>query len=156
MNFGNQIATFFKVFKYLVAAKVLTDFEVTSVYRDLPLNQCAGGVKLVHATYSILPSIFELGPENPNLKIMLILKIQNIVYANFGTNMSQSLNMGLVYTSGQIHIDTQDIVHGAQTSVAILRCVVTSFFKKRGQYDPFLSIDFNKIWSEKLHSENKV
>ncbi len=38
----NQIATL-KVFKYLVAAKVLTDFEVTSVYRDLPLNQCAGG-----------------------------------------------------------------------------------------------------------------
>ena len=39
---NNQIATL-RVFKYLVAAKVLTDFEVTSVYRDLPLNQCAGG-----------------------------------------------------------------------------------------------------------------
>jgi uncharacterized protein YcbK (DUF882 family) len=81
----NQIATL-KVFKYLVAAKVLTDFEVTSVYRDLPLNQCAGGANSSRHLFNSAID-FRIGSENHNPKIMLILKIQNIVYANFGPNM---------------------------------------------------------------------
>ena len=48
---ANQIPTL-KVFKYLIAANVLTDFEVTSVYRDLPLNQCAGGANSSRHLYN--------------------------------------------------------------------------------------------------------
>jgi len=78
---ANQIPTL-KVFKYLVAANVLTDFEVTSVYRDLPLNPQA-------QDYSYI--------ENTKFKL-----------CQFWVQHGQSLNMGLgMYASGQIHIDTQ-------------------------------------------------
>ncbi len=60
---NNQIATL-RVFKYLVAAKVLTDFEVTSVYRDLPLNQCAGGANSSRHLFNSAID-FRIGPEVP-------------------------------------------------------------------------------------------
>lgn len=82
---NNQVSTL-RVFKYLIAAKVLTDFEVTSVYRDLPsINVLAA---LTHRViYLIQPSIFALGRLIHKPMTMPLLKAVNLNYANFGRNM---------------------------------------------------------------------
>ena len=102
----NQIATL-KVFKYLVAAKVLTDFEVTSVYRDLPLNQCAGGANSSRHLFNSAID-FRIGSENPQPEDYAYIENTKYRLCQFWTQHGQSLNMGLgLYASGQIHIDTQ-------------------------------------------------
>ncbi|WP_228139577.1 D-Ala-D-Ala carboxypeptidase family metallohydrolase, partial [Acinetobacter pittii] len=60
---NNSLSTL-RVFKYLIAAKVLTDFEVTSVYRDLPLNECAGGASSSKHLFNSAID-FRIGPEVP-------------------------------------------------------------------------------------------
>ncbi|QIO09225.1 D-Ala-D-Ala carboxypeptidase family metallohydrolase [Acinetobacter lanii] len=102
----NQLPTL-KVFKYLVAAKVLTDFEVTSVYRDLPLNQCAGGAGSSRHLFNSAID-FRIGPEYPRADDYAMIQNQKFKLCQFWINHGQSLNMGLgLYASGQIHIDTQ-------------------------------------------------
>lgn len=102
----NQIPTL-KVFKYLVASKVLTDFEVTSVYRDLPLNQCAGGASSSRHLYNSAID-FRIGPEFPQPQDYAFIENTKFRLCQFWTQYGQSLNMGLgLYASGQIHIDTQ-------------------------------------------------
>lgn len=103
---GNQIPTL-KVFKYLVAANVLTDFEVTSVYRDLPLNQCAGGASSSRHLYNSAID-FRIGPQYPQSGDYAFIENSKFKLCEFWKNHGQSLNMGLgLYASGQIHIDTQ-------------------------------------------------
>ena len=102
----NQIPTL-KVFKYLVASKVLTDFEVTSVYRDLPLNQCAGGASSSRHLYNSAID-FRIGPEFPQPQDYAFIENTKFRLCQFWAQHGQSLNMGLgMYASGQIHIDTQ-------------------------------------------------
>ncbi|OTG82422.1 D-Ala-D-Ala carboxypeptidase family metallohydrolase [Acinetobacter sp. ANC 4648] len=102
----NQIATL-KVFKYLVASKVLTDFEVTSVYRDLPLNQCAGGAGSSRHLFNSAID-FRIGPANPQVEDYAFIENTKFKLCQFWAQYGQSLNMGLgLYSSGQIHIDTQ-------------------------------------------------
>ena len=102
----NQLPTL-KVFKYLVAAKVLTDFEVTSVYRDLPLNQCAGGANSSRHLFNSAID-FRIGSENPQPEDYAYIENTKYRLCQFWTQHGQSLNMGLgLYASGQIHIDTQ-------------------------------------------------
>src|SRR5690606_3150205 len=60
---ANQVPTL-RVFKYLVAANVLTDFEVTSVYRDLSSNYCAGCAKCSRHLYNSACD-FHIGVEDP-------------------------------------------------------------------------------------------
>ena len=60
---NNSLSTL-RVFKYLIAAKILTDFEVTSVYRDLPLNQCAGGASSSKHLFNSAIDL-RIGPEFP-------------------------------------------------------------------------------------------
>ncbi len=96
-----------QVFKYLVAAKILTDFEVTSVYRDLPLNQCAGGASSSRHLFNSAID-FRIGPENPQPQDYLYIENTKFRLCQFWSQYGQSLNMGLgLYASGQIHIDTQ-------------------------------------------------
>lgn len=103
---ANQLPTL-KVFKYLVAAQVLTDFEVTSVYRDLPLNQCAGGANSSRHLYNSAID-FRIGPEFPRAEDYARIQNSKFKLCQFWINHGQSLNMGLgLYASGQIHIDTQ-------------------------------------------------
>jgi hypothetical protein len=103
---ANQIPTL-RVFKYLVAAKVLTDFEVTSVYRDLPMNQCAGGASSSRHLYNSAID-FRIGPEYPQPEDYTYIENTKFKLCQFWTQHGPSLNMGLgLYTSGQIHIDTQ-------------------------------------------------
>ena len=103
---ANQLPTL-RVFKYLVASKVLTDFEVTSVYRDLPLNQCAGGAGSSRHLYNSAID-FRIGPEFPQPEDYASIQNSKFKLCQFWINHGQSLNMGLgLYASGQIHIDTQ-------------------------------------------------
>lgn len=102
----NQLPTL-KVFKYLVAAKVLNEFEVTSVYRDLPLNQCAGGAGSSRHLFNSAID-FRIGPEFPQAEDYARIENSKFKLCQFWQNHGQSLNMGLgLYASGQIHIDTQ-------------------------------------------------
>ena len=102
----NQLPTL-KVFKYLVASNVLTDFEVTSVYRDLPLNQCAGGAGSSRHLFNSAID-FRIGPEYPQPEDYAYIENSKFKLCQFWKNYGQSLHMGLgLYASGQIHIDTQ-------------------------------------------------
>lgn len=102
----NQVPTL-KIFKYLIASKVLTDFTVTSVYRDLALNRCAGGAASSrHVMNSAID--FRIGPEYPQAVDYIQIEDTKFRLCRFWHQYGQSLNMGLgLYASGQIHIDTQ-------------------------------------------------
>lgn len=103
---ANQLPTL-KVFKYLIASNVLTEFEVTSVYRDLPLNQCAGGAGSSRHLFNSAID-FRIGPEYPQPQDYAFIESSKFKLCQFWKNHGQSLNMGLgLYASGQIHIDTQ-------------------------------------------------
>ncbi|MGE8654999.1 MULTISPECIES: D-Ala-D-Ala carboxypeptidase family metallohydrolase [unclassified Acinetobacter] len=103
---ANQISTL-RVFKYLVAANILTDFEVTSVYRDLPLNQCAGGANSSRHLFNSAID-FRIGPAYPQPEDYAYIENTKFRLCQFWAQHGQSLNMGLgLYSSGQIHIDTQ-------------------------------------------------
>lgn len=96
-----------RVLKYLVAAKILTDFEVTSVYRDLPLNQCAGGANSSRHLFNSAID-FRIGPEIPQPQDYAFIENTKFRLCQFWSQHGQSLNMGLgLYSTGQIHIDTQ-------------------------------------------------
>lgn len=102
----NQVSTL-RVFKYLVAANVLTDFEVTSVYRDLQLNRCAGGANSSRHLYNSAID-FRIGPQYPQAEDYAYIENTKFKLCQFWIQHGQSLNMGLgLYSSGQIHIDTQ-------------------------------------------------
>lgn len=103
---NNQIATL-RVFKYLIATKVLTDFEVTSVYRDLPTNQCAGGANSSRHLFNSAID-FRIGPQYPQGSDLAFIDDTKFKLCQFWYQYGQSLNMGVgLYASGQIHIDTQ-------------------------------------------------
>ena len=103
---ANQIPTL-RVFKYLVAANILTDFEVTSVYRDLPLNQCAGGASSSRHLYNSAID-FRIGPQYPQASDYGYIENTKFKLCQFWQQHGPGLNMGLgLYASGQIHIDTQ-------------------------------------------------
>ncbi|SPL72369.1 D-Ala-D-Ala carboxypeptidase family metallohydrolase [Acinetobacter stercoris] len=102
----NQIPTL-RIFKYLIAAKILTDFEITSVYRDLPLNQCAGGAGSSRHLFNSAMD-FRIGPATPSPEDYAFIENTKFKLCQFWAQHGQSLNMGLgLYASGQIHIDTQ-------------------------------------------------
>ena len=101
----NQVPTL-RVFKYLVAANILNDFEVTSVYRDLPLNQCAGGANSSRHVFNSAID-FRIGPEVPMPQDYARIEHTKYKLCEFWRNHGQNFNMGLgLYASGQIHIDT--------------------------------------------------
>ncbi|MHA3061107.1 MULTISPECIES: D-Ala-D-Ala carboxypeptidase family metallohydrolase [unclassified Acinetobacter] len=102
----NQVATL-RVFKYLVATKVLTDFEVTSVYRDMPTNHCAGGANSSRHLFNSAID-FRIGEKYPQPRDLAFIENTKFKLCQFWTQYGQNLNMGLgLYASGQIHIDTQ-------------------------------------------------
>ena len=96
------------VLQKLVQQEVLSDFEVTSVYRDSVLNQCAGGAaQSRHVQNSALD--FRIGPEQITTAAQIrMLSISKSRLCDFWREYGASYNLGLgVYASGQIHIDTQ-------------------------------------------------
>lgn len=102
---NNQVPTL-RVFKYLIAAKILTEFEVTSVYRDYPLNRCAGGANSSRHLFNSAID-FRIGPKYPQSQDYVFIENTKFRLCQFWNQHGQSLNMGLgLYASGQIHIDT--------------------------------------------------
>lgn len=103
---NNSLSTL-RVFKYLIAAKILTDFEVTSVYRDLPLNQCAGGASSSKHLFNSAID-FRIGPEYPQPQDYAYIEQTKFKLCQFWIQHGQSLDLGIgLYSSGQIHLDTQ-------------------------------------------------
>lgn len=103
---ANQVPTL-RIFKYLIASKVLTDFTVTSVYRDLSLNQCAGGASSSRHLFNSAID-FRVGPVTPTAEDYAYIEYTKFKLCQFWSQYGSSLNMGLgLYSSGQIHIDSQ-------------------------------------------------
>lgn len=101
----NQVPTL-RVFKYLIASNILTDFTVTSVYRDLPLNKCAGGANSSRHLFNSAID-FRIGPDVPKAEDYAYIENTKYLLCQFWRQYGQSLNMGLgLYSTGQIHIDT--------------------------------------------------
>lgn len=102
----NQVPTL-RIFKYLIASKVLTDFTVTSVYRDLALNQCAGGASSSRHLFNSAID-FRIGPAVPQPEDYAYIEYTKFRLCQFWSQYGSSLNMGLgLYSTGQIHIDSQ-------------------------------------------------
>nr|WP_235985902.1 D-Ala-D-Ala carboxypeptidase family metallohydrolase [Acinetobacter baretiae] len=102
----NQVSTL-KVLKLLVEQNILDDFEVTSVYRDLPTNQCVGGASESRHLYNSAID-FRIGPATPQTTDLQRIALTKTKLCQFWRQHGANLNLGLgVYASGQIHIDTQ-------------------------------------------------
>lgn len=102
----NQVATL-KVLKQLIEQHILKGFEVTSVYRDLPTNQCAGGANESRHLYNSAID-FRIGPAMPQDADLEQIASTKVELCKFWQKYGANLNLGLgVYASGQIHIDTQ-------------------------------------------------
>lgn len=95
------------ILKSLVNDGVISDFEVTSVYRALYLNRCAGGADASRHVFNAALD-FRIGPEQPTAADELNIQQSKTRLCQFWATKGQALNMGLgVYASGQIHIDSQ-------------------------------------------------
>lgn len=91
----------------MVDRQILTEFEVTSVYRDLPLNQCAGGASSSRHLFNSAID-FRVGSDNPSNEEQWRIDQTKAKICSYWKQHGQRQNMGIgVYSSGQIHIDTQ-------------------------------------------------
>nr|WP_227591432.1 D-Ala-D-Ala carboxypeptidase family metallohydrolase [Acinetobacter sp. Marseille-Q1620] len=117
---GNLVPTL-NILKQMLEKKVLTNFEVTSVYRSASLNKCAGGADNSRHIFNTAMD-FRIGPEFPDENDLIQISQSKQRLCQFWTQYGESLNMGLgVYKSGQIHIDslgyrTWGANHRSQTS----------------------------------------
>lgn len=96
-----------KVVQQLGDKDILDDIEITSVYRDAALNQCANGAPgSKHVHNSALD--FRIGRENPQPADLEKIARAKHKLCEFWQQNGERLNMGLgLYASGQIHIDTE-------------------------------------------------
>lgn len=102
---GNIVPTL-KILNRLVDEKILTQFSVTSVYRNFKLNQCAKGAPSSKHIFNAALD-FRIGDENPDLNQQLMIQERKAKLCQFWLDSGEELHMGLgVYASGQIHIDS--------------------------------------------------
>ncbi|EOQ74709.1 D-Ala-D-Ala carboxypeptidase ZrlA [Acinetobacter lactucae] len=103
----SNIVPTLSILKALVDDGVINDFEVTSVYRALSLNRCAGGADASRHVFNAALD-FRIGPGQPSDLDQFNIQQTKTKLCQFWTTKGQALNMGLgVYASGQIHIDSQ-------------------------------------------------
>ncbi|WP_426455617.1 D-Ala-D-Ala carboxypeptidase ZrlA [Acinetobacter sp. KB005] len=103
----SNIVPTLSILKALVNDGVINDFEVTSVYRALSLNRCAGGADASRHVFNAALD-FRIGPEQPTDLDQFNIQQTKTKLCQFWETKGQALNMGLgVYASGQIHIDSQ-------------------------------------------------
>ena len=103
----SNIVPTLSILKALVDDGVINDFEVTSVYRALSLNRCAGGADASRHVFNAALD-FRIGPEQPTDLDQFNIQQTKTKLCQFWATKGQALNMGLgVYASGQIHIDSQ-------------------------------------------------
>lgn len=104
----SNIVPTLQVIQRLQRDKVLTDFEVTSVYRDEGLNQCAGGaLRSKHVNNSAID--IRIGPEQITTSAQIrLINDSKTRLCEFWRQYGQEYQLGLgLYASGQIHLDTQ-------------------------------------------------
>jgi len=103
----SNIVPTLSILKALVDDGVINDFEVTSAYRALYLNRCAGGADASRHVFNAALD-FRIGPEQPTDLDQFNIQQTKTKLCQFWETKGQALNMGLgVYASGQIHIDSQ-------------------------------------------------
>ena len=103
----SNIVPTLSILKALVDDGVINDFEVTSAYRALSLNRCAGGADASRHVFNAALD-FRIGPEQPTDLDQFNIQQTKTKLCQFWETKGQALNMGLgVYASGQIHIDSQ-------------------------------------------------
>lgn len=103
----SNIVPTLSILKALVDDGVINDFEVTSVYRALSLNRCAGGADASRHVFNAALD-FRIGPEQPSDLDQFNTQQSKTKICQFWATKGQALKMGLgVYASGQIHIDSQ-------------------------------------------------
>jgi hypothetical protein len=103
----SNIVPTLNILKALVDDGVINDFEVTSAYRALSLNRCAGGADASRHVFNAALD-FRIGPEQPSDLDQFNIQQTKTKLCQFWETKGQALNMGLgVYASGQIHIDSQ-------------------------------------------------
>lgn len=103
----SNIVPTLSILKALVDDGVINDFEVTSAYRALSLNRCAGGADASRHVFNAALD-FRIGPEQPSDLDQFNIQQTKTKLCQFWATKGQILNMGLgVYASGQIHIDSQ-------------------------------------------------
>ncbi|WP_445115506.1 D-Ala-D-Ala carboxypeptidase family metallohydrolase [Acinetobacter sp. WZC-1] len=102
----HNIVPTLSILKQLVDHRILTDFTVTSVYRNSYLNRCAGGADSSrHVLNAALD--FRIGPEQPSIDEQAHIQLTKTRLCQFWAQYGEPLHMGLgVYASGQIHIDS--------------------------------------------------
>lgn len=111
----SNIVPTLNILKALVDEGVINDFEVTSVYRALALNRCAGGADASRHVFNAALD-FRIGPEQPSDLDQFNIQQTKTKLCQFWATKGQALNMGLgVYASGQIHIDSQGFRAWGQT-----------------------------------------
>jgi uncharacterized protein YcbK (DUF882 family) len=96
-----------QVLQQLRDEKILDNIEVTSVYRDPTLNQCANGAaRSKHVQNAALD--FRIGSEEPDSSELEKIAEAKYRLCQFWAERGEQFNLGLgVYASGQIHLDTQ-------------------------------------------------
>lgn len=111
----SNIVPTLSILKALVEDGVINDFEVTSVYRALSLNRCAGGADASRHVFNAALD-FRIGPEQPSDLDQFNIQQTKTKLCQFWATKGQAFNMGLgVYASGQIHIDSQGFRAWGQT-----------------------------------------
>jgi hypothetical protein len=95
-----------KILDLLIDQRILNDFTVTSVYRNLNLNKCANGASSSKHIFNAALD-FRVGSEAPDSKEQITIQNTKLQLCRFWHDQGEQLNMGLgIYPSGQIHIDS--------------------------------------------------
>lgn len=95
-----------QILKKLVNTGILTDFTVTSVYRNFNLNRCAGGADSSKHVFNAALD-FRIGSAQPSPEEQITIQQTKHKICQFWIEQGKKFNMGLgIYASGQIHIDS--------------------------------------------------
>lgn len=95
-----------KLMRHLKDQGILQNYEITSIYRNPTLNQCAGGAKNSRHTHNAAVD-FRIGSRQPNEAEQQKIAQIKAKLCKFWREHGEQYQMGLgVYQSGIIHIDT--------------------------------------------------
>jgi len=90
----SNIVPTLNILKALVDDGVINDFEVTSVYRALNLNRCAGGADASRHVFNAALD-FRIGPEQPSDLDQFNIQQSKTKICQFWATKGQALKMGL-------------------------------------------------------------
>lgn len=102
----DNIVPVLKLMRQLKDQGILQNYEITSIYRNPTLNQCAGGAKNSRHTHNAAVD-FRVGSRQPSEAEQQKIAQVKAKLCKFWREHGEQHKMGLgVYQSGIIHIDT--------------------------------------------------